>query len=175
VNLTTEGVRVPFRIYPGIFVTPGTYDNAEAQLVFMTNQGAPLSLNVQTVFGGFFGGDRVTVSPTIRARAGDRLTSELAYVRNDVRLPEGDFTTNLARLRVSYAFTTRAFLQGLFQYNDRGDLWSMNVRVGWLQDANTGLFVVYTDTRYLYDLVPQPERTDRSLVVKFSRTFDVLK
>jgi hypothetical protein len=76
---------------------------------------------------------------------------------------------------LSYAFTTRAFVQGLFQYNDRGDLWSMNVRFGWLQDANTGLFVVYTDTRYLYDLVPQPERTDRSLVVKFSRTFDLLK
>jgi hypothetical protein len=174
-NVTTEGVRTPFRIYPGIFVPPGTYDNVEAQLVFMTNQGAPLSLNVQTIFGGFFGGDRVSISPTIRARAGDRLTSELAYIRNDVRLPEGDFTTNLARLRVSYAFTTRAFVQGLFQYNDRGDLWSMNVRFGWLQDANTGLFVVYTDTRYLYDLIPQPERTDRSLVVKFSRTFDLLR
>jgi hypothetical protein len=30
-NLTEEGVRVPFEIYPGIFVTPGTYDNVEAQ------------------------------------------------------------------------------------------------------------------------------------------------
>ncbi len=174
-NLTTEGLRTPFRIYPGVIIPPGTYDNVEAQLVFMTNQGAPLSLEFRTNFGGFFSGDRVNLSPTIRARAGDRLTSELAYVRNDVRLPEGDFTTNLGRLRVSYAFTTRLFVQGLVQYNDRGDLWSMNFRVGWLQDANTGLFIVYTDTRYLYDLVPQPPRTDRSLVMKFSRTFDLLR
>ena len=92
-----------------------------------------------------------------------------------VQLPEGDFITNLARLRVSFSFTTRSFLQALVQCNDRADLWSMNLRFGWLQAANTGLFIVYNDTRYLYDLTPQPERTDRSLVIKFSRTFDLLR
>ena len=51
----------------------------------------------------------------------------------------------------------------------------MNVRFGWLQAANTGLFIVYNDTRYLYDLVRQAERDDRSLVVKFSRMFDLLR
>jgi hypothetical protein len=51
----------------------------------------------------------------------------------------------------------------------------MNFRLGWLQDANTGLFVVYTDTRGLYDLFDRPERTDRSLVVKYSRLFDLLR
>ena len=61
------------------------------------------------------------------------------------------------------------------RYNDRADQWSMNLRFGWLQAANTGLFVVYTDTRGLYDLFPLPERTDRSLVVKFSRMFDLLR
>ena len=48
-------------------------------------------------------------------------------------------------------------------------------KFGWLQAANTGLFVVYTDTRGLYDLFDRPERTDRSLVLKFSRMFDVLR
>ncbi len=38
-NLTQEGVRVPFQIYPGIFVPAGTYNNAEIQPVIMTNQG----------------------------------------------------------------------------------------------------------------------------------------
>jgi hypothetical protein len=175
VNLTVEGVRTPFEIYPGVVVTPGKYSNAEAQLVFMTNQGAPLSLNLQAIFGGFFGGDRVTLGPTIKARLGEMLTTELSYSRNDIDLPEGSFQTNLARLRVSYSFTTRSFVQGLVQYNDRADLWSMNFRFGWLQAANTGLFIVYNDTRYLYDLFERPERTDRSLVVKFSRIFNLLR
>ncbi len=174
-NLTLEGVRTPFQIYPGIFVPPGTYSNAEANIVLMTNQGAPVSFNLQTFIGGFFNGDRVTLNPTIRARIGDGLTTEVAYQRNDVDLPTGAFVTNLVRSRVSYSFNTRAFVQGLVQYNDRADLWSMNFRFGWLQAANTGLFIVYTDTRYLYDLVDRPERTDRSLIVKYSRMFDVLR
>lgn len=174
-NITEEGVRLPFEIYPGIFVPAGSYPHKEAQLVFMTNQGAPLSLNVMSTIGGFFGGDRVSLTSTVRMRAGEALTTEIAYQRNDVDLPWGDFVTNLVRTRLSYSFNTRTFVQGLVQYNDRADLWSMNFRFGWLQDANTGLFVVYTDTRGLYDLFERHERTDRSFVVKYSRLFDLLQ
>ncbi len=166
-NLTREGVRTPFEIYPGIFVPPGTYDHAEAQLVAMSNQGAPFSVSMRATIGGFFGGDRVALNPTVRFRAGDALTTELNYQRNDITLPDGHFITNLVRTRVSYSFTPRIFTQALIQYNDRADLWSMNFRFGWLQAANTGLFVVYTDTRGLYDLFDRPERTDRSLTVKY--------
>jgi hypothetical protein len=51
----------------------------------------------------------------------------------------------------------------------------MNLRLGWIQAANTGLFIVYNDTRGLYDLRPTPLREDRSLVLKFSRMFDLLQ
>ena len=64
----------------------------------------------------------------------------------------------------------------------RADLWSMNFRFGWLQDANTGLFVVYTDSNLMDDLSlgaqrfnPNFGRTDRSFTIKFSRMFDVLR
>jgi hypothetical protein len=50
----------------------------------------------------------------------------------------------------------------------------MNVRFGWLQSSNTGLFIVYNDTRGLYDLFEGPQRTDRSFTIKFSRMFDVI-
>ena len=105
-NLTREGLRVPFEIFPGIFVPPGTYDNAEAQLVYMTNQGAPLSVNCMTFIGGFFSGDRVTLNPTVRVRPAETFQTEVAYSRNDVNLPQGDFDTNLLRTRVSYSFNT---------------------------------------------------------------------
>jgi len=175
VNLTTEGVRLPFTIFPGVVVPPGTYDHQEAQIVFMTNQGAPASYEARTFIGGFFGGDRITVNQTIRFRVGETFTTETAYSMNDVDLPWGRFTTNLVRSRINYSFTPRVFVQSLLQYNDRADLWSMNVRFGWLQAANTGLFVVFNDTRGLYDLVRRPLRTDRSLTVKYSRMFDLLQ
>jgi len=174
-NLTHEGVRTPFEIFPGVIVPPGTYEHAEAQLVAMSNQGAPVSVNLQTFIGGFFGGSRVTLNPTLRFRMGEALTTQVTYSRNDVRLPYGDFVTNLLRVRSSYSFNPNTFVQALVQYNDRADVWSMNLRFGWLQAANTGLFIVYNDTRGLYDLVERPERTDRSLIIKFSRMFDVMR
>jgi hypothetical protein len=174
-NVTREGVRTPFEIYPGVFVPPGTYDHAEAQLVAMSNQGAPFSVSMRATIGGFFGGDRVALNPTIRFRAGDALTTEVNYQRNDIDLPWGSFVTNLVRTRVSYSFSPRIFTQALIQYNDRADLWSMNFRFGWLQAANTGLFVVYTDTRGLYDLFERPERTDRSFIIKYSYMLDLFR
>jgi hypothetical protein len=175
VNLTEEGVRTAFEIFPGVWVPPGSYPHKEAQLIFFTNQGAPVSLNLRSTIGGVFGGKRFSFDPTLRMRVGDTLTTEVAYQRNAVDLPGGEFTTHLLRTRVSYSFNTRMFVQSLVQYNNRADLWSMNFRFGWLQAANTGLFVVYTDTRGLYDLFDRPERTDRSFVVKYSRMFDVMR
>jgi hypothetical protein len=174
-NVTHEGVRTPFEIYPGIVVPPGMYDHAEAQIVAMSNQGAPFSVSLRVTAGGFFGGDRLAVNPTLRFRAGDALTTEVAYQRNDIKLEWGEFVTNLVRTRVSYSFSPRIFTQALVQYNDRADLWSMNFRFGWLQAANTGLFIVYTDTRGLYDLFERPERTDRSLIVKYSYMLDLFR
>jgi hypothetical protein len=156
-------------------VPPGTYDHKEAQLVAMSNQGAPVSVSMRVTAGGFFGGERLAVNPTLRFRLGDALTAQVDYQRNDIDLPVGEFVTNLVRTRVSYSFSPRVFTQALIQYNDRADLWSMNFRFGWLQAANTGLFVVYTDTRGLYDLFDRPERTDRSLTIKYSYLFNVFR
>jgi hypothetical protein len=74
---------------------------------------------------------------------------------------------------VSYSFTPRMYLQALLQYNDRANVWSSNVRFGWLNQANTGLFVVYNDTQGLYDSTLM--RPDRSFTVKYSRLLDLLQ
>ena len=80
--------------------------------------------------------------------------------------------TNLLKLRLSYSFTTRLYVQALLQYNDVVDTWSTNLRLGWLQTANTGLFVVYNENR-------DPTQggvglRDRSFTIKYSHMFDLL-
>ncbi|MFQ5771021.1 MAG: hydrolase, partial [bacterium] len=91
---------------------------------------------------------------------------------NDIELPTGNFITNLIRARISYSFTPRLFIQGLVQYNDRDDLWSTNLRFGWLQSANTGLFIVYNDNREILNSTVHTQ--SRSLIVKYNRLFDLL-
>ena len=172
-NLTREGVFEPFEIFPGVIIPPGTYDHKEAQIAGNTNLGAPISANINTIVGGLFGGDRVTITPSIAARVGETFNALFEWSYNDLRLPGGDFTTNLARLRVSYSFTTRMFFQALVQYNDRADLWSSNLRFGLLSDANTGLFIVYNDIQGLGSEIPTG--AGRTLTVKYSRLFDLLR
>ena len=167
----------PFEIYPGIVVPRGTYNEKETQIVVYTPRAKAVSLQMTTRIGGFFGGDRVTLTPALKIRLSETFNAELNVIRNDVDLPWGSFYTTLARTRLSYSFTPRMFIQGLVQYNDKDDVWSTNLRFGWLQQANTGLFVVYTDLHTLVDddLVPRRSHgTDRALVIKFSRLFDVL-
>ena len=173
-NITTEGVRTPFDIIPGVEIPAGTYDHAEAQLVFRGNESKPLNFGLRVVAGGRFGGDRLSLSPTIRYRIGEKFSSELAYNYNDFDLPVpgGDFTANLLRLRLSYSFTPKILLQLLSQYNEVDDRISTNLRFSWLQSANTGLYLVYNevDDRGLGAL-PR----GREFIVKFSHIFDVLK
>ena len=172
-NISREGVFDPFEIYPGVIVPRGTYDHKEVQLVFNTNRGAPVSGDVQTIIGGLFGGDRLTVTSSVTARSGETFNTTLEWSYNDLDLPGGAFTTNLGRLRLSYSFTTRMFFQALIQYNDRADLWSSNLRFGLLSDANTGLFIVYNDIQGIDDGVPTG--AGRTLTVKYSYMFELLR
>ncbi len=169
INFTVEGVRDTFLLAGQVAVPAGTYRHREAQLVFFTNRSKPVWVRTRHILGGFFGGKRYNNSITLGLRLGDRFTSEFTLNRNDIFLPLGDVTTNIFRSRISYSFTPRMYLQALIQYNSVIDSWSANVRFGWLQDANTGLFVVLNEGRTM--LEPQL----RSITVKYTRVFDLVK
>ncbi len=170
VNVTREGVKEAFDIVDGVTIQPGTYDHSETSIVFHTNQAAPLSLALNTTIGGRFGGDRVSLSPTLRYRAGEAFSSELSYKYNEFDLPGGTFKANLARLRLSYAFTPSILLQALLQYNERNDVVGSNLRFSWLQSANAGLFLVYNEVD---ERGMGGEPTGREFILKYSYIFDV--
>jgi hypothetical protein len=173
-NVTTEGVKEPFEIVDGVVIQPGTYDEGELQLVYMGDQSQPLNASMRIVAGGRFGGDRLTMTPTIRYRIGEKFSSEFAYVYNDFDLPvpNGQFTANLARIRLSYSFTPKMLIQLLAQYNEQADTISTNFRFSWLQSANAGLYVVYNEIDERG--IGAPPR-GREFIIKYSRIFDVFR
>ena len=170
-NVRSEEVFSQFTI-SGIAVPPGRYDFNETEYSFNYDRSAPVSVGLRATVGGFFGGDIVTLRPSIRARYRETLNLSLSYSRNDIDLPNGSVITNLTSVRVAYNFSPRLFVQTLLQHNDSADLWAVNFRVGWLQDANTGLFLVYNETEGIGDVVPSG--AGRSVILKFSYLFDVL-
>jgi len=171
-NLRRAGVVSDFEIVPGVTVPAGTYDHGELALVYFTNKSKPLSFNLRSVIGGQFGGDRVSLSPGIAYRIGETFRSELslAYNKFDLPVENGDFTANLARLRLSYSFTPKIQLQALVQYNDTSEKLGTNIRFSWLRSANSGLYLVYNevDERGIGGLP-----TGREFILKYSHIFDV--
>ncbi len=170
VNFTHEGVTDPFEIVEGVTVQPGKYDHEELQLVARTDQSAPLSFELETRIGGRFGGDRITLEPTLKYRIGEKFTSELTWSYNDFELPGGDFTLNVGKLRATYSFTPSISIQALVQYDDRSDVIATNLRFAWLQSANAGLYLVYNEVDDR-DAIDKPQR---EFILKYSRIFDLL-
>jgi len=171
-NVTKAGVITPFEIVPGVIVPADTYDHGEGQVVLFSNKSKPLSFELRTVAGGQFGGDRLSISPTIKYRIGETFRSELSVNYNDYDLPvpNGDFTANLMRLRLSYSFTPKIQLQSLVQYNDQTEKLGTNVRFSWLRNANSGLFLVYNEVdEQAVGGLP----TGRQFILKYSHIFDV--
>lgn len=171
VNVTTEGVVDAFDISRGknVIVQPGTYNHVESQIVFFTNRSHPFSVNLRSVIGGSFGGTRYIESLTGRLRLGDKFNSEVTFLYNNFQLPVGNFTANILRSQLSYAFRPNIYLQGLIQHNTTDKLWAANLRFGWLQRANTGLFVVWN-----YNL-QDGDPLNNSFIVKYTRMFDLVR
>ena len=171
INFVTKGLQDPFEIYEGVVIPAGTYRNSELQLVGMTDDSQWISASLSAHIGGFYSGDRVALSPSINMRLGEKFVSEFGWSRNDVDLPEGDFTTDVGLLRMAYSFTPKVTLEALFQYNNVDDLLSTNLRFSWLRQASTGLYVVFNDIKGYSAFTG--EQPDRSLIAKYTHMFDI--
>ena len=156
----------------GLSVPAGRWDFNELSYQYNSDRSAPFSAGIRATTAGFFNGNIVTIRPAINARYGETFNLSLSYSRNNIDLPSGSAVTNLSSVNLGYNFSPRLYLQTLLQHNDSADLWSMNFRVGWLQDANTGLFFVYNETDGLGDFIPS--YAGRSVIMKYSYLFDVL-
>ena len=169
INFTTEGVVTPFTLSEEVVVPAATYHHQEAQLVFITNPSKPVYVNIRSILGGSFGGTRYLNTGILGLRLGDKFNSEFNLALNDVHLPSGDFLAKIFGNRISYSFTPRINLQSYIQYNSEAELWLLNIRFSLLEQANTGLFVVYNDVYH------GGEVSNRSLTLKYTHMFDLLR
>ena len=169
-NFTEEGSPTDFAI-PGLGITlpAGSFTNQEAQIVVMTNPSKKFYINTRHVMGGYFSGSRSAHSGTIGFRVGDRFNSEYTFNHNDIHLMERNFATDVFGARLSYSFTPRMTLQSFFQYNSAADIVSANIRFNLLEQANTGLFVVYNE---IWD---SGNVLNRSFTIKYTHIINILK
>ncbi len=156
-------------------VAPGEYSGWLFNPQFSTSTQAPVVWNTNLLFGQFFSGTRRGGNSSLAFQFGGALSGEigLEYNRIDLPGPGGEFDATLLSTRVGYSFSPSVFIQSLIQYNTQTDVWSGNLRFGWVDTAGTGLFVVYNERQSDRLAGFANGLLERTVSVKFSRQLDV--
>jgi hypothetical protein len=174
----------PFTIYSGtdgkrVVIPPGLYSWNYWSLEYFHNPAAPINFSVVPTWGSFYDGTWVQWAVNLEGRLGARASASVGLTRADVKLPSGNFVTNIVPVKVSYSFTPLASLAALVQYNAQSSTVNSNIRLALLNRSGTGLFVVYNDqrdtsleTRSRRGLDVDENLLGRSFIVKFTRLFD---
>jgi hypothetical protein len=160
-----ERILESFQVSGNATVEPGDYDYRAGSVSFRSSAGRPLSGNVSFSKGGFWNGNRTSASLGMTWRADYRLSLSLSANRNQVSLPDTDFTADVYGARVKFTPTTRIAASAFVQYNQSTDEMVSNVRFNFIHAPRSDLFVVYTERRSL----DESGVLDQSITVKLTR------
>ena len=163
---TLDVLDVPFRIRPDVTIPVGAYSMNEWYFTVNTSPGRRLYERVTVSPVQFYGGTRLNLAAAAGIRASSRLSAEMQYNRNDVKMPWGDFLVNLSTVRVDYTFTPRMTIRSLTQYSDSTHEISNNVRFNFIYRPGSDIYVVYNDLSQTGLPADIFGRKDRQFVVK---------
>lgn len=156
----------PFTVSGGAVVPPGDYAFRSAALSVRTSPGRSLWGRVGISKGGFYNGDRTSMSVSAQWRVDYHLTFDVSAERNSLSIPGApDFGANVYGARASFAASTRFFTSAFFQHNALTDETVTNVRLDYLHAPLSDLFLVYTERRDRDPATP----TDRLVSLKVTK------
>jgi len=143
-NRNFERLENPFDIRDGITIPVGAFNTTEWSASFRTTGRRALSGAVEVRDGGFWTGDRFQFETEVTARPTSGVGVTTEYERNEVRLPEGDFDTNVLRLGADWDPTPLQSFRTTLQYDDVSRVLGLFARVRWILRPGNDLFLVYT-------------------------------
>jgi len=166
IEQVTDVLKEPFEIRRGIIIPPGTYHFNRPRLSYTSDSSRKLVLTGRYQWGDFYSGqrDEITAGATYRPNA--HLLFDFSNSFNSVRLPQGEFTTNLFAGRVNYNFSRKLLTSALMQLNSAARLSTINIRVRYIYKPNSDFFVIYNQTTGA-----GLERPSYSFQVKLTRDF----
>ena len=162
----TDVLTEPFEIRPGIVIPTGKYHFNRPRISFTSDSSKEIVFNGRYKWGDFYSGKRDEISSGITYRPNAHLLFDFSDSFNDVRLPQGNFTTNLATGRVNYNFSRKMLTSALLQLNSAARISALNVRFRYIYRPNSDFYIIYNQTTGI-----GLERPSYSLRVKMTYDF----
>lgn len=167
-NRKEEFVPEDFPIFREVMIPTGNYTENRAGIELSTKPGRSISGALTLSNGGFFGGSRLEISPSVVWKVNRHLNLSQTFISNRVQLGQEDFNIYLTQTRIGYSLNTSFSASAILQYDNDSQDFGVNFRAGYLFKEGTELFVVYNE---IMDQNAPPgfsEQRDRSLLVKFT-------
>ena len=169
-NRYFERIDNQFRV-GGVPITPGDYNFHDWNFSFNSNPSRRVYAGVSYGPQAYYGGDRTDLSLNLGVRVSSQLATSAGFSRNDVKLPAGAFTADIASFQIDYAHSPTISLRSLTQYNSSSDQVSTSARLRWIFRPGSDLYVVYDEVRRDVPLTVAPftdEFRDRQLLIKMT-------
>lgn len=140
-----ERLQDPFDIKrDGSIILPvGEYTTWEINSSLETASQRKLSVELDFEYGGFWSGTRTEYGGEITLRPFPGFSLAPEYIRTDVNLDEGNFSTDLVRFEANLDFTNSLFLTTNIQYDNLTEVVGMNNRLRWIFTPGSDLYLVY--------------------------------
>jgi len=145
-----EDLPESFEISDGVVLPADQFDWWRVVASFGTTSSRPLSVNVKLSAGTFFSGHLWSYEGSLGLRPSKHVFASISFLQNDVRLREGDFTTQVGRARFIFAFSPDVSWDTLFQWDNTSDSLGWNSRLRWIFTEGNELVLVWNqgvDTR----------------------------
>jgi hypothetical protein len=167
-----ERLDTPFAIAPGITLPLGAaYTFNRVRLFLSTANRRALSVSISHDFGDFYSGTRVEEQVNLNIRVRPGLFVFLTGQWNDVKLPEGHFTTRLYRLVGETQFSPFIAVTNNVQYDSQSSVLGWQSRFRWIITPGNDLYVVYTHNWQDDPLRDRFDTLDKRLASKILYTY----
>lgn len=132
----------PFEISPGVVIPPGDYWWPYFRTGIDSASKRAVELELDVGVGDFYDGSRQSYTGALDLKPSRHLTFRVAYSLNRVFLPQGDFDTRVASLRVQTSFTPDLVWHNFLQYDNVSRLVGWQSRLVWEASPGTRLYLV---------------------------------
>lgn len=155
---TYEFLDRDFEIYPrkNITIAKGTYEFWQQGLELSTAQWRNFWVALDLTWGDFFDGKRTTTTLSSGLKIGVPVFLGTEYEHNNVRLPEGDFVTEIYRISLDINFNPDISLSNFIQYDNLSESLGIQSRFRWIIKPGKEILLVWNS------LQPEPFERLRS-------------
>jgi hypothetical protein len=173
-DVFTQRISTPLNIYQNIFIPNGLYHFARHQLTYGSRQDRKFTYNFFERFGGYYGGSLNEFRVRADYRPTPKFSVSASQTWNRFRLPQGDFSVNLASLQGNYSFTRFLTFSSTVQMDTANtQAVSANLRLRYNYRPDSDLFIIYNvGTQFVSLAAANPQQIRESrFAVKFTFSF----